>query len=234
MSTFTTRTSNRPSRGRRAVVLAGAAGSLTLALSMSGTLSAFTATLTHGNVGNSGTVLMQETLLNDAGTATTTMCNSNDGAQNLDVNKANCSINLYGGADLRPGGASVTKVRIANTGTVDASAFTMAFGTCEATAPNRALAGTKTGTGANSACGKFNVKIDATNSEGKSGTVLARTPLAAAPTSPTSLFTGALTGPVAKSGGYYDLTITVDLDESADNTYAGLQVTQPITWTFTS
>lgn len=191
------------------LVLAGGVSSLVLALGMSPTFSAFTASIQNSvNTTASGTLIMQET----SGGLT---CKSTDGAA-ISTNAATCStINKYGGTGtlLTPGGAAnTTTVTIANTGTVAASSFTLTPGACTQSALS-----TPVGT-ATDLCAKLHVKITTggtTVYEGSASALTAvqsLTPLAA--------------------GGSASYTFAVSLDSSADNTYQGLQASQPLTWAF--
>jgi hypothetical protein len=99
------------------LVLAGGISSLVLALGMSPTFSAFTASIQNTvNTANSGTLAMTET----SGANT---CTSAVGTCTL--------INKYGGLTaMKPGDTVTTPIVIANTGNVDASIFTLTTGAC--------------------------------------------------------------------------------------------------------
>ncbi|WP_409484279.1 hypothetical protein [Arsenicicoccus dermatophilus] len=222
----------RPSR-RSAALAAGVAGSLAMALSTSGTLSAFTAQIQNSvNTAASGTLTMKETTSSDAAGGTVTQtCTSNDGTPaGMATNSATCgTINKYGGATaLTPGGAAATTyVQIVDTGTAPATAFTLTPGACTATA--LALNG---GAAPSTVCGKFTVTVTATVGNGTtvhpiySGT-------AAAFTSPVNML--AKTGLTSLAPNTpVKLTFSVALDSSADNSFAGYQISQPLTWNFTA
>lgn len=192
------------------LVLAGGVSSLVLALGMSPTFSAFTASIQNDvNSAATGTLMMQET----SGGVT---CRSTDGTNGLSGNSATCAtINKYGGTDalLTPGGApNVTTVTIANTGTVAATGFSLTPGTCTQSALSTPVGN------ATDLCAKLHVKITTDGTTVYDGSASALTTAIAL----TPLAGGA-------SAGY---TFAVSLDSSADNTYQGLQASQPLTWTF--
>jgi hypothetical protein len=192
------------------LVLAGSVSSLVLALGMSPTFSAFTASIQNStNSAATGTLVMQET-----GTAGT--CLSTDGAKGLSENTATCAtINKYGGttALLTPGGAAnVTTVTIKNVGTVPATTFSLTPGACTQTTPT-----TTTGS-ATDLCAKLHVKITTGATTVYDGSADA--------------FKTAQTLTALAAGASASYTFTVSLDSTADNTYQGLQASQPLTWTF--
>lgn len=221
-------TPTAPRRRPTALLAAGAAGSLALALSMTGTLSAFTASIQNStNTAATGYLAMKETLLDSSGTATSTTCSSNDGtAASVASNSATCStINKYGGTGgvgLTPGGAAqTTNIRITNTGNVPATAFTLTPGTCTATATGGSVnSGTATSA---TVCSKVMVTIT-------SGSTTLYTGNAGAMTN-TDLLSKLGTSSLA-AGASIPITFSVKLDSSADNTTQGFTVSQPLTWTF--
>ena len=191
------------------LVVAGGVSSLVLAMGMSPTFSAFTASIQNStDTTASGTLVMQET----SGGVT---CKSTDGTNGLSGNAATCStINKYGGTStlLTPGGAAnVTTVTIANTGTVGASSFSLTPGTCTQSAL-ATLAGSDT-----DLCAKLHVKITTGSTTVYDGNAAAMTAQSLAPLG------------AGQSAAY---TFAVSLDSSADNSYQGLQASQPLTWTF--
>ncbi|MTD15732.1 hypothetical protein GIS00_17500 [Nakamurella sp. YIM 132087] len=201
------------SAGRRfapMMVVAGIVGALLLSLSMTGTLSAFTAAITNTtNTAGSGTLILRE-----VGGANS--CVSSDST-------ASCAtINKYGGSTtLVPSdgvtGVSTTTVNFTNTGTATAASFTLKANAC-----------TQSGTGtATTFCSKLNVKIatGATTLFNGTATALA-TQTAATPI--------AVTVPTANAGSTVAVTFTVWLDSTADNTFQGLQASQPLVWTLAS
>jgi len=198
------------------LVLAGGVSSLVLALGMSPTFSAFSASIQNTvNTAGMGSLIMEES----DGTNT---CKSTDGGS-LATNSAICtSINKYGGSTtMIPGAAVVTSVSIKNTGNVAATAFSMAFGTCGPTASS-------------SLCSKMLVEV-------KSGsTVLTPANSTASSLAGTTIDVRTKLGLPAIAGGStaIPLTITVTLPSATapanDNAYQGLQISQPITWTFQS
>ncbi len=204
---------SRPKRRRftPAVLSAGVLGTLLLSLSMTGTLSAFTAQITNDtNTAGSGTLIMKET--NQAGDVT---CLSSSGPDN----KATCStINKFGGIlGMLPGQKVSTTINIENVGTTAASTFTLAPGTC-----TQSTNGTYNGS-ATDFCAKMNVVIKSGASTVFTGTLAT---LAGATT--------AITMPAPAAGVKVPFTFDVTLDTTAGNTYQGLAASMPLVWTFTA
>ena len=196
------------------LVLAGSVSSLVLALGMSPTFSAFTASITNSlNTAGTGTLIMQETSGNIPA------CLSTDGG-NLSSNTATCaSINKYGGTGtfLTPGGAAnITTVTIKNVGTVAATSFSLTPGDCE-----QSTLGASNGT-AKDLCKKLHIKITTDGSPVYDGsaydfkTAEPLTPLAAG------------------ASAVYTFAVSLDSIATNANTYQGLQASQPLTWTFQS
>ncbi|MGC3992979.1 MAG: hypothetical protein QM779_02430 [Propionicimonas sp.] len=210
--------SYKPARKRRGValpvVIAGGLSSLLLAFSLTPTFSALTAAITNSaNTAGTGTLVMTETS-SDMGTTCTS------GA----TGSATCStINKFGGNTassgymaLKPGGSVTSTVTIKNSGTVDASTFTMGGGTC-----TMSTNGTVNGSATQAQlCGKFNLVITAGGTSVYTGTAAA--------------FAGTTTtiGSGVTAGSTVTIVVKITLDSSADATYQGLAITQPITWTF--
>ena len=197
------------------LIIAGGVSSLVLALGMSPTFSAFTASIQNTlNTAGSGALTMQET----DGTYT---CNSTDGGS-VSTNLATCAtINKYGGSMIMvPGVPVITNISIKNTGTVAATTFSLTPGAC--TQSNN---GTANGS-ASDLCGKMNILIKSGSTQIFSGTA-------------SSLTSGGVIDLNSKlaqasvlSNAVVPITFTVTLDTTAANTYQGLKVSQPITWAF--
>ena len=194
------------------LVVAGGVSSLVLALGMSPTFSAFTASIQNSlNTAGTGALVMTET-------SGSVSCNSTDGTNGLSGNSATCAtINKYGGTStlLTPGGpANTTTVTIKNTGSITPSTFSLTPSTC-----TQGNLGANNGS-ASDLCAKLNVKITSGGTTVYDGT-------AAAFTTAKSLT------PIA-AGGQATFTFAVSLDSTATNAYQGLQASQPLTWTFQS
>lgn len=205
-------------RSRIALVVTGAIASLLIGFTLTPAFAGIVASIQNStNTATTGTLTMKETL-----NGTSTVCNSTDGGAS--TNSATCStINKYGGASLVPGAAATeTTIAIQNTGTLKATAFSLTPSNCTQT-----TVGTVSGN-ATDLCAKVNVTI-------KSGG--------------TTVFTG--TAASLQAGGQIDLlaklgktginasesvpfTISVQLDSSATAAYQGLQLSQPLTWTFSA
>ena len=223
MSSLTSPSSSNAGGRRRLSLLAlvtGLAGVAIMALTMTSSLAAFTASITNSiNTAAAGTVIMQEQ--NAAGTVT---CLSTDGTgNNVTSNTATCStINKYGGSTtMVPGQTVSTTITIKNTGTASVAGFTLAPGTCT-------QSGNVTGS-ATDLCSKLGVVISQT----AGGTTTTVSP---ASSTLASLATGGaltLSAPVA-SGTTITYKFDVTLASSAGNTYQGLAASQPLVWTFTA
>jgi hypothetical protein len=208
-----------------AALVAGVAASAVLALSMTGTLAAFTASITNSNdTAASGTLVMQEQ--NSDASVT---CLSTDGAGNgINGNAATCaSINKYGGStSLVPGSVSTTTVRITNKGTISANTFTLTPAACVQS--NNTAAGNTAGS-ASDFCSKLSVAVSEQVGSSAATTVVPTKTL-------TAFGTGTpvnLAKPVAP-GATVTYVFTVTFDSTAGNTYQGLSASQPLTWSFTS
>ncbi|WP_292900520.1 hypothetical protein [Microbacterium sp.] len=211
--------SSKPTRRRLAlpVLLAGSVASLILALGLSPTVAAFTAQIRNTvDTAATGTLIMQET--NADGSV---ICNSTDGGS-VSTNAATCAtINKYGGnLTMVPGQTVSTDIKIKNTGTAAAKAFSLTPGTC--TQSNN---GTPNGTATN-LCATMTLVVTSGSTTVYSG--------------PLSGFT-AKVDILAKTGGSsvaagatVPFTFAVTLPSSAGNTFAGLQVSQPLTWDFST
>lgn len=150
----------------------------------------------------------------------TNTCNSTDGGS-VSTNSATCStINKYGGnLGMVPGQAVTTNLTIKDTGTVAASQFTLVGGAC--TQQNN---GTANGTAAD-LCGKYNIVIKSGSSTIYSGT-------AAALAGQTIDVLNKIGASSVAAGATVPIVITATLDATAGNTYQGLKISQPLTWTF--
>ncbi|MGL4339467.1 MAG: hypothetical protein ACRCSP_03455 [Rhodoglobus sp.] len=194
-------------------IATGVLGAVLLSVSMTGTLSAFVASIQNStNTAATGSLTMEEKTT----TGTIVTCLSTDGGT-IYTNAATCStINKFGGSTtMLPGGPAVnTPITIKNTGTVNAATFTLTPGACTQT--------TAVGAATN-LCSKINVVLTSGATTIFSGTAAG---LAAG---------GVITiaGPPA-AGATVPFNFAVSLDTTADNTYQNLQASLPLTWTFTS
>lgn len=198
-------------------LIAGGASALVLAFSMTPTFAALTASIQNSlNTAGSGTLIMEETV------GTTITCLSTDGGS-VSTNSATCAtINKYGGnLAMTPGTASTSTVSISikNTGSIPATAFTLAGGAC-----TQSTNGTANGT-ATDLCAKYNIVIRSGTTAIYSGTA------AGFATQNLNLLT-LLTSSSIAPGASVPFTFTATLDSSAGNTYQGLKISQPMTWNF--
>lgn len=210
-----------PHRRRRRlalpVVLAGSVASLILALGLSPTVAAFTASIQNTvDTAGAGSLTMRET---DSGG--TTICNSTDGGS-VSTNSATCStINKYGGnTTMTPGQTVTTSVNITNTGSVKATSFSLTPGACTQST-SAASHGTAT-----DLCAQMTVAITSGGSTLYSGT------LANLTAAIDVLNKIGSTGVTA--GTTIPVTFAVTLPSALGGTYSNLQVSQSLTWTFTS
>ena len=211
-------TTSKKRKASLPLVIAGGISSLVLALGMSPTFSAFTASIYNStNTAGAGTLIMQEV------PTTGTTCNSNDAPKTLgNNNDASCTVNLFGNNTLLyPGQTVNTTVTIKNLGSITPTAFSLTPGTCTPT-----LGTPNGGAAIANVCGMFNIKVYAGTAA--SGTVLNSTETTAA-TFKTVL--GSL-APLVATTGSQAYTISVQLDAGADNTYQGVSISMPLTWKF--
>jgi hypothetical protein len=200
------------------MVAAGLVGAALLGLSMTGTLSAFTAAITNtGNTAAAGSIVLKE-----VGTAGTTgTCYSNDST-------SSCStINKYGGSTtMIPSNAGGTintvgtTITFQNTGNLPASSFVLTAPSC-----------TQTGTGTpTDMCSKMNVKIVINGTTAYTGTAAGLVTQTVTGGSPVPI---PVTAPTPNSGTTTTVAFTVWVDSSVTNAYQGLGITQPLVWTAT-
>jgi hypothetical protein len=200
------------------LVLAGGVSSLVLALGMSPTFSAFSASIQNTvDTAGSGTLVMQET--NAAGTVT---CSSD--AAGISTNSATCiTIDKYGAnLGMIPGQTVTTTINIKNTGSIAANAFSLTPTAC-----GQSANGTSNGS-AIDLCSKINVVITSGLKPVYSGTALAF-----GTTAPIDLLNKLSVSSIA-APSTTPFTFAVTLDSSAGNTYQGLKVLQAMTWAFQS
>ena len=202
---------------RTGLMVVGGLMTLMIAFTFTNTFSALVAQITNSvNTATTGSLQMTET--NKDGTVT---CKSTDG--NTSNNATCATINKYGGTDtpLLPGGSKVTEINIQNSGSIKASAFTVAAGVC--TSSNVAGAAFS-GTG--DLCGKVNVKIESGSSTIFNGTATAFN------TSGAINILQKLNKTEVNASETIPVKFTVSLPVDADNTFQGKQISQPIVWQF--
>lgn len=219
-----------------AAVIAGVAASAAIAMSMTGTLGAFTAQIINStNNAATGYLTMQETGSASTGGASV-VCNSTD-STTLSNNSATCAtINKYGGGTtLVPGGSVSTSFTIKNTGSVPANTFTLAPGACsQTTSPAAPTVNGSTASGtATDLCSKITLAATETIGSGSAQTVVNGTTLATLGTGGTVTLNGPIpAGTVATFN--FTLTFASSGSNATDNTYQALQARQQLTWTFLS
>lgn len=197
------------------IVIAGGLSSLVLAVGMTPTFSAFTASIQNTvNTAGTGTLALQE--IDAAGNVT---CNSTDGGS-INTNAATCAtINKYGGnLAMNVGDRNIENITLKNTGTVDAAAFTLTPGACTQSA-NGSVNGS-----AVDLCAKTTVTIVSGSNTIYSGTA------AAFGSAGTINLLSKINANDFAANTSIPVTITVKLDGSLGNTYQGLKISQPMTW----
>ncbi|UBQ03816.1 hypothetical protein [Curtobacterium sp. TXMA1] len=186
---------------------AGLVASVTLALTTTGTTSAYTASIANTtNTANTVSIAMTQ-----GPDASTVACRSTA------AGTTSCATDLYAGKDLRPGDTTRgTATVIRNTGGVAASAFSLAPGTCTGTVST-----------ANSICSWLRVTVTWTTSAGTTTVVSGESAGAIGgktfPVDP---------APAAGQGG--TATVTVALDPAAPNDSQAQSMSQSLVWTFTA
>ena len=201
------------------LVINAGVSSLILALGMTPTFSSFTASISgDANSAGAGTIVMQE--MDSSGTI---ICLSTDDG-GVSMNAASCpGINRYGGSvGMRPGDSAIVVTYIRNVGAVAAAAFSLTPGACvqAATAPSSGSA--------TDFCSRISVSITSDAATIFSGT--AETLGAAGTIDVLSRLGLARVEP----GQQTPLTVTTTMDPAVDNSYQGLKVWQPLTWTFSA
>lgn len=184
---------------------------MTLGVLFAGSLGAFQASITNNtNTAGVGTLAMQEDGKDSSGATAT--CKSGD-------TTATCStINKYGGKlTMIPGEKADTSITITNTGSITPSTFTLAPGTCI----QSAVAGAAVTGSASDLCAHVTITV---TQDGKT-TVYS---------GPAANFTGARALTVVAPGATSTFAFTTTIDSSIDSNYEGLQISQPLVWTFTA
>lgn len=193
------------------------------------TYSALAATVKNPqDTAGAGTIVMQET--NSSG-STTSACTSSDGSSNA----VTCStFDKYGGASLQPGGSSSpTTIRIYNTGTIEATAFTLASGTCDLSSNPLGAAG--------NVCSSLLVSATCTryssgSSTGSTGIFADGATLTTIASTTVDLKAKGCSPSPGSAGGttYTSIAFTVTLSSSAGTEVQGQSAKQQLVWTFTS
>ncbi|MDK8470651.1 hypothetical protein ACUY26_03170 [Corynebacterium segmentosum] len=200
-------------RTRKGWVLPASVASVALIASLAaGTLGAYSAQITNdGNTAGTGKLTMSESEIVD-GQPTKTQDTASGNNNTIAVS----DINKYGGnMKMVPGDSQTTTVQFKNTGSVDASAFTLNFGDCTATGKNES---------ANSLCDALQV------------TVTSGDQTLANQQSPSALSgqTINIESPM-KVDATKDFEITVTLPEgTTDTSLMGQQISQNLVWTLSA
>lgn len=205
--------SDSQNRTRKGWILPASVASVALVASLAaGTLGAYTAQITNsGNSAGTGKLTMSESeIVNGQPTKTQdTSAGTNNTISVSDINK-------YGGnMKMVPGDTKTTTVQFKNTGSVDASAFTLNFGDCTVKGQD---------SGESSLCDALKVKVES----GGTTLVTDQTPTALAGK------TFNIDSPMAV-GATKDFKITVTLPkETKDTSLMDQQISQNLVWTLTA
>lgn len=220
-------------RRRRRVVpliwLGSFTAAILVALSVTGSISGFTASITNSaNSVGTGTLSLEESTGGGAITCSTSL----SGSANTDT----CTtINKYGNNNvtddvLYPGASISTSVTLTNTGTSDGTVLTLTPGAC-----TDGQQGTVNGGG--SLCGDLQITLGCApgSTAPTAGTAEGTSPAVSAE-SPTALATA---GPITVAGGLaagasVSCTFEVALPSTAGNADQYLLATQPLVWTLES
>lgn len=195
---------------RVGLAVVGGVMSLMVAFSLTPAFAGIVASITNSvNTLSTGTLVMEEknsdnsVTCTSGGTGTATCAN----------------INKYGGAALAPGGSTTTSIKITNKGTIAASTFTVNGGACATTnVPGAAVSGT------GDLCTKVNVQIKANGQPVWNGT--------AAAFATATADVKAAVGHAIAANETVNIDIVAALDSTADATFQGRQISQPIIWQF--
>lgn len=186
---------------------AGLVASVALALATSGTMSAYTASISN-TTNTASTVSIEMTQGPDA---TTVACRSTATATTT------CSTDLYAGSGLRPGDTTRgTSTVIKNTGGAAASAFSLAPGVCNGTVST-----------SNSICYWLLVTVTWTTPSGTT-TVISKQNAGAIGGKSFAI------SPAPAAGQSGTATVTVSLDPAAPNDSQAQTMNQSLVWTFTA
>lgn len=201
-------------------VVTGLVAAVLMALTMSGTMSAFTASITNANADvSSGTLLMR---MDGAPGAT---CYSNGAEKSTPISASNSTscttVNTFGTSALVPDSSEArpaTTVVVTNDGSVSAKTFTLR----KADICRQTSSGSPSGT-ATDVCAKINLVVMSGSTQVFSGT------LQQLGASSVDLVLPAVAPKASQS-----FTFTTKLADGLSNDYQGLTATVPLTWTFTA
>jgi hypothetical protein len=229
MSELSTENNTDRSEGRRRSGLLWAGGvvaAVVLVLAVNGTLSSWTAAIltNDSNTADSAaSVVLKEAGPDSAGNPTT--CTTSGQASNTytcsTINKyGNGGVKATGLTALKPGDSVSTQVTLTNTGSTDASVFTLTPGLCSSVYNSGSQNG-NTPAGADDLCTQLEVAVTCTGST----LTVAATPLTTFNSSgPYTLTTG------LASGASATCTFTVSLPGGTPANYSGQTVTQALAW----
>lgn len=205
--------SDSQKRTRKGWILPASVASVALVASLAaGTLGAYTAQITNsGNSAGTGKLTMSESEIVD-GQPTKTKDTSEGENNTISVS----DINKYGGnMEMVPGDSKTTTVQFKNTGSVDASAFTLNFGDCTVTGQDA---------GEQSLCGALRVTVTT------GGTTLVDNQTPTALNGQTFNIDAPMAVDATKD---FDITVTLP-EDTTDTSIMDQQISQNLVWTLSA
>jgi len=201
-------------------VVTGLVAAVLMALTMSGTMSAFSASITNSNASvSSGTLLMRM----EGGSGATCYSNGADKTTPISAsNSTSCTtVNTFGTSALVPDSSEArpaSTIVVTNDGSVSAKTFTLR----KADICRQTSSGAPSGT-ATDVCGKINLVVTSGSTQVFSGTL-----------QQLGASTVDLVLPAVAPKASQSFTFTTKLADGLSNDYQGLTATVPLTWTFTA
>jgi hypothetical protein len=207
-------------------IVTGLAAAVLMALTMTGTLSAFTASITNASTAaTTGSLVMRH----DGSSGQSCYSTGSKDTPISTTNTAACStVSAFGTGLLAPDSTpsqseSSGTITVHNDGTVAARTFTLArSGACATGKTSTQGGGPSSGT-ASDLCGQITLDVLADEKSVWRGTL---TQLGAEST--------VVTLPSVPAGESVKVTFTTKLADGLSNDYQGLTATVPLTWTFTA
>ncbi|MFA6299962.1 MAG: hypothetical protein WC642_12390 [Nocardioides sp.] len=206
----------------------GALAAIVLVLAVNGTLSSWTTAIINNDANtadSASSVVLEETGPDSTGLSSTT-CTTAGTATNTDtcstINKyGDTGVKATGATALQPGGSVTTTVSLTNTGSGDASVFTLTPAACSSLYYSGTNSGSAPAVGDN-LCSQLEVAVVCT---GGATLTVASQSLAAFATAGAQTLVGGLA-----SGATSSCVFTVTLPSTTPANYSGQTVTQALEW----